>query len=244
MGENYHGFVDSVSNLGGLHLQVMRSPPLSAIPISLSHTSDKEKRILLSKEVQSLILKGAIERVRDPFQSPVFYSRLFLALKKTGGMRPVIDRSILNTFLLVPHFKMETNRPIRSCIHPGMWTINLDLMDAYFHITIAPPFRKFLRFVWDNTVYQFRTLPFGISTAPLFFSRVLQTVIAHLHTLSIQIHSYVDDSLIRDFDQHTLVSQTEMVIQLSLNLGFLTSCLISEQLSISNLLFLQQTILP
>ena len=73
MGENYHGFVDSVSNLGGLHLQVMRSPPLSAIPISLSHTSDKEKRILLSKEVQSLILKGAIERVRDPFQSPVFY---------------------------------------------------------------------------------------------------------------------------------------------------------------------------
>jgi hypothetical protein len=189
-------------------------------------------------------LKGAIERVRDPFQSPVFYSRLFLALKKTGGMRPVIDRSILNTFLLVPHFKMETNRPIRSCIHPGMWTINLDLMDAYFHIPIAPPFRKFLRFVWDNTVYQFRTLPFGISTAPLFFSRVLQTVIAHLHTLSIQIHSYLDDSLIRDFDQHTLVSQTEMVIQLSLNLGFLTSCLISEQLSISNLLFLQQTILP
>jgi hypothetical protein len=110
MGENYHGLVGSVSNSGGggdfifsfwghLHCQ---------IPISLSHTSDKEKQILLSEEVQSLILKGAIERIHDPFQSPGFYSRLFLVPMKTEGMRPVIDLSILNMFLLVPHFKMET----------------------------------------------------------------------------------------------------------------------------------------
>ena len=132
MGENYHGLVGSVSNSGGLHLQFRRSPPLSEIPISLSHTSDKEKRILLSEAVKSFILKGAIERVHDPFQSPGFYSRLFLVPKKTGGMRPAIDLSILNTFLLVAHFKMETNRSIRSCINPGMWTTSLDLMDAYF----------------------------------------------------------------------------------------------------------------
>ena len=54
-------------------------------------------------------------------------------------MRPVIYLSILNTFLLVPYFKMETNCSIKSCIHPGMWTTSLDLMDAYFHIPIAPP---------------------------------------------------------------------------------------------------------
>ena len=53
MGENYHGLLGSVSNSGGLHLQFRRSPPLSEIPISLSHTSDKEQRILLSEEVQS-----------------------------------------------------------------------------------------------------------------------------------------------------------------------------------------------
>jgi hypothetical protein len=76
MGENYHGLVGSVSNSRGLHLQCLRSPTLSEIPISLSHT-DKEKRILLSEEVPSLILKGEIERVQDPFQSPGFYCRLF-----------------------------------------------------------------------------------------------------------------------------------------------------------------------
>jgi hypothetical protein len=66
---------------------------------------------------------------------------------------------------------------------------------------------------------------------------VFQTVIAHLHTLSVQIHSYLDDSLIRDFDQQTLVSQTEMVIQLFLNLGFLISWKKSE-LTPQNFLFL------
>jgi hypothetical protein len=64
-----------------------------------------------------------------------------------------------------------------------MWTTSLDLMDAYFHIPFVPAFRKCLRFVWDNTVYQFRSLPFGISTAPLVFTRVFQTVIAHLHSV-------------------------------------------------------------
>jgi hypothetical protein len=36
-----------------------------------------------------------------------------------------------------------------------MWTTSLDLMDAYFHIPIAPPFRKFLRFVWDNKLVSY-----------------------------------------------------------------------------------------
>ena len=79
-------------------------------------------------------------------------SEIPIYLSHTSGMRPVINLSILNTFLLVPHFKMEINRSIRSCIHPDMWTTYLDLMDAYFHIPIAPPFRKVLRFVWDNAV--------------------------------------------------------------------------------------------
>ena len=68
---------------------------------------------------------------------------------------------------------------------------------------------------------------------------MFQTVITHLHTLSIQIHSYPDDSLIKDFDQQTLVSQTEMVIQLFLNLFyFLISWKKSELTPSQNFLFL------
>ncbi|VDI56241.1 Hypothetical predicted protein [Mytilus galloprovincialis] len=71
-------------------------------------------------------------------------------------MRPVLDLSVLNQYLVVPHFKMETNRSIRSTIHLGIWTTSLDLMDAYFHIPISHKFRHFLRLVWADKVYSFK----------------------------------------------------------------------------------------
>ena len=174
---------------GGLTLQFKDQPPLSVTPVVLSHTSDPLKFQLLSVEVETLLEKAAIEEILpSDLRTPGFYSRLFLVPTKTGGMRPVINLSILNTYLVIPHFKMETNRSIRASI-PGLWTTSLDLSDAYFHIPISPSFRKYLRFVWDNRVFQFRALPFGLSAAPLVFTKIMQAAIAHLHSLAIQIHS-------------------------------------------------------
>ncbi|CAG2224453.1 unnamed protein product [Mytilus edulis] len=154
---------------GGLTLQFKNPPPLSAVPISLSHTQDPVKCQLLSVEVDTMLQKAAIEEVSILTLSPGFYSRLFLVPKKTGGMRPVIDLSILNKFLIVPHFKMETNRSIRASILPGMWTTSLDLSDAYFHIPISQTYRKYLRFVWNNKVFQFKALPFWPVYSPFGF---------------------------------------------------------------------------
>ena len=153
-------------------------------------------------------------------------------------MRPVIDRSILNSYLSVPHFKMETNRSIRACILPGKLTTKLDLSDAYFHIPISLASRKFLRFVWNNKVYQFLAVPFGLAVAPQVFTRVFQTVIAHLHTLSVQAHSYLDDSLLKEFDSEILSRHTCLFIRLLLNLGFLISWKKSQILPSQDFLFL------
>jgi hypothetical protein len=121
---------------GGLELQFKPFPPLS-------------------EEVSVLLQKAAIEQVPTFSLGPGFYSRLFLVPKKKGGMRPVIDLSILNTYLVVPHFKMETNRSIRASILPEIWSTSLDLADAYFHCPISVAFRKYLRFVWDKKFFSF-----------------------------------------------------------------------------------------
>ncbi|CAG2227706.1 unnamed protein product [Mytilus edulis] len=210
----------------------------SSVPISLSHTQDPVKCQLLSVEVDTMLQKAAIEEVSILTLSPGFYSRLFLVPKKTGGMRPVIDLSILNKFLIVPHFKMETNRSIRASILPGMWTTSLDLSDAYFHIPISKTYRKYLRFVWNNKVFQFKALPFGLSTAPLAFTKIMQAAIAHLHSLSIQIHSYLDDSLLKEFCPIKLRVQTDLVINCFLSLGFLISWKKSEIIPSQDFVFL------
>ena len=82
----------------------------------------------------------------DP-SSPGFYSRLFFVPKKSGGHRPIIDLSILNRFLIIPKFKMESVHSIRAALDQGSFVFSLDLSDAYFHIPIHPRSRKFLRFM-------------------------------------------------------------------------------------------------
>ena len=124
---------------GGLELQFQSRPPLSSVPLNMSVTRDPDRNLLLQEEVHTLLQKGAVELVNSPL-TPGFYSRLFLVSKKNGKMRPVIDLSVLNQHLMVPHLKMETNRSIRGSIPLGMWTTSLNLTDAYFHIPISPKY--------------------------------------------------------------------------------------------------------
>ena len=93
--------------------------------------------------------------------------------------------------------------------------------DAYFHCPISVAFRKYLRFVWDNTVFQLRALPFELAI-------IFQIVSAHLHTLSIHIHSYLDDSLVQELNPDILLSHIQTVIDLLLEIGFLFSWKKSE----------------
>ena len=130
---------------------------------------------------------------------------------------------------IVPHFKMETNRSIRGSIHLGMWTTSLDLTDAFFHIPISPKFGKFLRFVFlGRQGMHLQDDAFWPIYTPLVFTIIIQAVVAHLHSQSIFIHSYLDDSLLKNMSQFPLRDHTNFVIGLLLKLGFLISWKKSE----------------
>ena len=120
--------------------------PLFRVPLINSHYSSPEKNAVLCQAVSDILLKGAIQEVKDPF-SLAFYSRLFLVAKKTGGWRPVIDLSFLNLYLDFPTFRMETTQSIRNSLQVGKWTTSLDLKDAYFHIPMAHSVHKLLSFI-------------------------------------------------------------------------------------------------
>ena len=141
-----------------------------------------------------MLAKGALEIVPDP--GPGFYSRLFLVEKAMGGWRPVIDLSTLNTFIRQTPFKMETVASVLNAVQENDLLASLDLKDAYFQVPVHPSSRKFLRFVSQGTVYQFKVLCFGRSTAPQVFTRVFAAVSAWAHTRGIRLLRYLDDWLV------------------------------------------------
>ena len=155
-------------------------PPLARIPVSFpTYRAGSPRAQALRQEVEAMLAKGALEIARDP--GPGFYSRLFLVEKATGGWRPVIDLSHLNDFVQLTPFKMETVASVLLSVREGDFLAFLDLKDAYFQIPIHGSSRKLLRFMSEGTVYQFKALCFGLSTAPQVFTRVFAAVSAWAH---------------------------------------------------------------
>ena len=146
-------------------------PPLARTPVSFPmYRAGSPRAQALRQEVEAMLAKGALEIARDP--GPSFYSRLFLVEKATGGWRPMIDLSHLNDFVQLTSFKMKTVASVLLSVREGDFLASLDLKDAYFQIPIHGSSRKLLRFMSEGTVYQFKALCFGLSTAPQVFTRI------------------------------------------------------------------------
>jgi len=156
----------------GFTLKFLLPCPLTCSPGYSRLPTDPVKLEVLDTEVQQMADKGAIERV--PLGQACCHSPLFLVPKKGGKWRPVIDLKSLNRTIDIPSFTMETPESIHAQIQPGDWAVSIDLSDAYFHIPINQKFKHFLTFCHRGTLWQFRALPFGLSTAQWIFTRVME----------------------------------------------------------------------
>ena len=115
---------------------------------------------------------------------------------------------------------METLFSIIAALQPNEWITKIDLKDAYHHILVHVNIRKYFRFVVAGTVYQFRVLPFGLSTAPREFTKTLAPVVHLLRSRGIQVHAYLDDWIIRASTKELSLLHTQQVLQLLQSLGW------------------------
>jgi hypothetical protein len=176
----------------------------------------REEEAVLDKEVQDLLTKNAIELSSDWG----FFSQLFTVPKKGGGQRPIINLKRLNSFLDVKHFKMEGINTLRDILQERDWMGKLDLSDAYLTVPIHHKDRKYLKFHWRGQSYQFKSLPFGLATAPRTFTKVLRPVVSHLRSMGIRLIIYLDDILILSQSAETLRAHMRTVAQQLECLGF------------------------
>ncbi len=95
---------------------------------------------------------------------------------------------------------------------PGDWFASVDLKDAYFHIQIAPHHRRFLRFAFENTAYQYSVLPFGLALAPRTFSKCVDAALSPLRASRMRILNYLDDWLILAQSRDTLLSHIDSLL--------------------------------
>ena len=84
---------------------------------------------------------------------------------------------------------METPETIRTALQQGEWVTLIDFKDTYFHIPIQEQSRKYIRFHIQGRSYQFKALPFGLSTGVYGDSKEVKLMATHR---GIRTHQYLD----------------------------------------------------
>ncbi|KAM4748674.1 LOW QUALITY PROTEIN: uncharacterized protein WCC33_006046 [Rhinophrynus dorsalis] len=203
----------------GFQIEFFTTPCQHVLPRPI-HFS-KVDAALVDNEFSALRKKGAITRSTD---TPVgFISNIFLVRKKDSGLRPVINLRTLNECVLYRHFKMEGIHLLRDLLLPMDWMVKIDLQDAYLTVPMAQSSQIYLRFLWRTEIWQFTCLPFGLSSAPWCFTKLLKPVVAYLRSRGFRLIIYLDDMLLMSQDPNILLDQTSCAIRLLSNLGFLVN---------------------
>ena len=206
----------------GYEIDWVAQPSQTQMPRELVFS--KTEADCLSQEVESLVQKEAISEISMPTNEMLsekgFVSQLFAVPKKDGGIRPVVNLKVLNSYVKQVSFKMEGIHLLKDLLCPGDWMTKVDLKDAYFAIPLNCEDRKLLRFQWQGKLYQFNCLPFGLSSAPWIFTKATKPVVTILRTLGMRIIIYIDDILVMAPSKEIAQQHTDCLIFLLENLGF------------------------
>ena len=193
-----------------------RPPPDNLPPAQPALSPAKQK--LLDEEIRKLLELGAIKKVSA--EDAHFYQRMFLVPKPgTKKVRPVLDCRRVNKHVVPHHFKMEGWSTVRSLCHRGDWLTRLDLSSAYLHVPLHEGTQSRLAFKVRGQVYCFRSLPFGLSSAPRIFTKLMRPLIQQLREEGIRCVIYLDDVLLLAASREDAIAHTRRAVELFTALG-------------------------
>lgn len=197
--------------------------------------SIKEKQEMPSA-ISNLIDLGAVTKCNP--QRDQFVSNIFLAPKSNGGHRFILNLKQLNKLVSNSHFKMEDHRTASKMIPNQGFMATIDLKESYLLVPINTSHRKYLRFQFEDInsqvlTYEFNAMPYGLSSAPRTFTKIMKEVVSHLRYRGFKSVIYLDDILcIGDSFDDCLRNVTETLRLLNC-LGFIVnndkSCLHPQQ---------------
>lgn len=120
--------------------------------------------------------------------------------KKSGKYSMISNLKGLNKHIEKHHFKMDTLWSAVRLMTPNYFLASIDSKDAYYVVPIAEEHRKYLRFYWQGSLYQYTCMPNELSCAPRCFTKLLKPVYSTLRQHGHLNVGYIDDSYLQGSD--------------------------------------------
>jgi len=115
---------------------------------------------------------------------------------------------------------MDTLDMAVKMMKPGCFMASIDLKDAYYTVPIFHAHQKYLKFIFNGTLYQYTCMANGLSYAPRVFTKLLKPVYATLHNLGYLSLGYIDDSYLQGDTSSECLENVKVTASLFKKVGF------------------------
>lgn len=205
-----------LDSVRGLKIDFTTVPFQCSEPKSINF--NEQERFIIDEELDKLLHMGVIEKADE--DETQFISNIFIRKKKNDTYRVILNLKNLNKFIQYHHFKMENLQTILHMMHPNVYMASVDLTHAYYSVSVHKDYRKYLRFRWEDSLFQFTCMPNGLACAPRIFTKILKPVFSHLRLQGHQCMGYIDDIYAQDNDQNSCKQSVNNIAETFQILGF------------------------
>ena len=140
-----------------------------------AYRTSPEKREEIDRQVAALLADGVIEESCSPWASPVV-----LVKKKNGEWRFCLDYRRLNSITVKDCHPLPRVDETLDALAGSRWFSTLDFSNGYWQIEVAENDREKTAFTTGRGLYQWRSMPMGLTNAPATFQRMMELVLRGL----------------------------------------------------------------
>ena len=173
------------------------SLPAPNKPITYDLNIEVEQEAWLKQVKRFRDLKCVRKLSPQEMESAVFAPMFVRPKKDSPEYRCIYDMRYVNRHIRYKHFKNEGLHTVRELVRCNDWMSKVDVKDAYLHCPVRWEHHKFMAYVDENGEFWcFVALPFGLTSAPRWFTKIMREVITYFRSLGIRLMVYMDDIVI------------------------------------------------
>lgn len=156
----------------------------------------------VAKQLKQMQKSGVVQPSYSPWSSPVV-----MVKKRDGSSRFCVDYRGLNAVTKADTFPLPRIDDLLDQLSKARYFSTLDLASGFWQIQVEPKSREKTAFVTPHGLFEFRVMPFGLTTnAPAVFQRLIHKVLEGLDPEdgNTFVTTYLDDILVysRTLEEH------------------------------------------
>ena len=147
----------------------------------------------MKSKVEAELKKLEASKIIEPVKFSEWAAPVVPVLKPNGDVRLCGDYKVtVNRVSKLEQYPIPTLEELTMKLAHGSVFHKLDLSHAYSQMELDPESRKYVTVNTHKGLYQYTRLPFGVSSAPAIFQRVMDSLLQGIPSVA----AYLDDILV------------------------------------------------